>query len=76
MNICSKGKMGLIVFALFFALFYLLSSAADARVGGGRSFGSRGGDRIAVPQAPRHVPTIPRHGLRLPLRHSRLPVVL
>ena len=43
MNICSKGKMGLIVFALFFALFYLLSSAADARVGGGRSFGSRGG---------------------------------
>jgi len=37
MNICSKGKMGLIVFALFFALFYLFRrqptnvSAADER---------------------------------------------
>ena len=42
MNVCSKGKMGLIACALFFALFYLLSSVAEARVGGGRSFGSRG----------------------------------
>jgi len=42
MNVCSKGKMGMIAFALFFALFYLLSSIAEARVGGGRSFGSRG----------------------------------
>jgi len=42
MNICSKGKMGLIIFAMFLAMFYLISSEAEARFGGGRSFGSRG----------------------------------
>jgi len=42
MTTCGKGKMGLIAFAVFLALFYLISSVAEARVGGGRSFGSRG----------------------------------
>jgi len=42
MHICSKGKTGLIIFAMFMAMFYLIASEAEARFGGGRSFGSRG----------------------------------
>lgn len=42
MNTCSKGKMGLIIFAVLFALLYLVQSDAEARFGGGKSFGSRG----------------------------------
>ncbi len=42
MNTCRKGKMGLIFFAAFFALFYVIASDAEARFGGGKSFGSRG----------------------------------
>ncbi len=42
MNSCSNRKKGLILFAVFFAMFYFVSLEAEARVGGGRSFGSRG----------------------------------
>jgi len=52
-------KYGLIIFSLFFFLSHVLELDAFARVGGGRSFGSRGSRSYSAPRSPSTTPSSP-----------------
>ena len=52
-------QYGLMVFSLFFFLTYVLELDAFARVGGGRSSGSRGSRTYSAPRSPSTMPATP-----------------
>jgi predicted lipid-binding transport protein (Tim44 family) len=52
-------KYGLMAFSLFFFLTYVLELDAFARVGGGRTSGSRGTRSYSAPRSPSTMPTTP-----------------
>lgn len=52
-------KYGLMVFSLFFFITYVMELDAYARVGGGRSFGSRGMRSYSSPGSPSQSPSSP-----------------
>lgn len=52
-------KYGLLIFGLFFFVTYVLELDAYARVGGGRSFGSRGSRSYSSPSSPSSSPSSP-----------------
>ena len=52
-------RYGLMVFSLFFFLTYVLELDAFARVGGGRTSGSRGTRTYSAPRSPSPMPTTP-----------------
>lgn len=54
-------KYGLMFLSLLFFLAYVLELDADARVGGGRSFGSRGSRSFSAPKSPSAAPSSPSH---------------
>lgn len=60
------AKNGLVIFSLFFLLFYVLEIDALARVGGGRSFGSRGSRSYSSPISPSSSPTSPSQPMNQP----------
>lgn len=52
-------KYGLVIFGLFFFVMYVMELDAYARVGGGRSFGSRGSRSYSSPSSPSRAPSSP-----------------
>jgi predicted lipid-binding transport protein (Tim44 family) len=52
-------KYGLLIFCLFFFVTYVMELDAYARVGGGRSYGSRGSRSYSSPSSPLSSPTSP-----------------
>jgi predicted lipid-binding transport protein (Tim44 family) len=52
-------RYGLMIFSLFFFLTYVLELDAFARVGGGRTSGSRGTRSYSAPRSPSTMPTTP-----------------
>jgi len=52
-------KYGLMIVSLFFFLTYILELDALARVGGSRSFGSRGSRSYSAPRSPSSTPSTP-----------------
>jgi len=60
MSVCRVARFGLVVFSVFF-LLTMLDLDAWARVGGGRSFGSRGSRSFSIP---RSAPSSPNQGSR------------
>ena len=52
-------KGGLIIFSLFLLSFHLFPLDAEARMGGGRSMGSRGFRSFSAPSSPSSIPTSP-----------------
>lgn len=53
-------KNGFMIFSLFFLFFYVLELDAFARIGGGRSFGSRGSRSYSTPSYPSRSATSPQ----------------
>lgn len=52
-------KYGLMIFSLFFFVTYVLELDAYARIGGSRSFGSRGSRSYSTPASPQSSPASP-----------------
>ena len=52
-------KYGLVIFGLFFFVMYVMELDAYARVGGGRSFGSRGSRSYSSPSSPSRTTSSP-----------------
>lgn len=66
-----RSVCGLIIFGLFLLSFQLLSIDADARMGGGRSMGSRGFRSFSSPRSPYSAPASPSRPLDSPYQQRQ-----